>query len=153
MSSFYQHRAACLHNLTHQVLPPREQGKYHLLKDRKERENVECMLKAIKTGGLLPLVSTNSKLRNTFNGKTAAGDQRRDLFTFQKVGQREYERCDTFVQDPSSKLITHQQRLKTFSVKKVTKSTLKTSEQDKKGHNVPKETIASHYRSDRRYLI
>ena len=131
-SSFYQHRSACLHNLTRQVLPPREQGKYLLSKDKKERENVECMLEAIKIGGLLPLVSTNSTLRNTFNGKTAAGDQRRDLLTFQEVGQ-EYERyvTNTFLQDPSSKLITHQQRLKTFSEKKVTKSTLKSSEQDK----------------------
>ena len=92
------------------------------------------MLEAIKTGGLLPLVSINSILRNTFNGKTAAGDQCRDLLTFREVRQKEYE-CyvtHTFVQDPSSKLITHQQRQKTFSEKKVTKSTLKSSEQDKK---------------------
>ena len=38
----------------------------------------------------------------------------------------------TFIQDPSSKLITHQHKLKTFSAPKVTKNSLKTTEQDKK---------------------
>ena len=79
------------------------------------------MLEAVKTGELLPLISIKSTFNTcTFNGKTAAGDQRRDLLTFREVGQKEYERyvTHTFVQDPSSKLITHQQRLKTFSDQK-----------------------------------
>ena len=74
MSYFYQHRAACLHNLTRQVLPPKEQEKYQLSKDRKERENVESMLEAMQSGELLPLVTTQSALRNTINSKVA-GDQ------------------------------------------------------------------------------
>ena len=64
------------------------------------------MLETIKTGGLLPLVSTNSTLRNTFNGKSAAGDQRRDLLTFRKVGQ-EYECHVTHVCSTSVKQTHH----------------------------------------------
>ena len=65
-----------------------------------------------------------STLRNTFNGKVAAGDQHQDLVTFHDVGQKEYERyvTHTFIQDPSSKLITHQHKLKTFSAQKMTKT-------------------------------
>ena len=81
--------------LTCQVLPPREQGKYHnISKDKKERENVKCMLEAVKTGELLPLISMKSTfIACTFNGKTAAGDQRRDFLTFREVGHimQEYE--------------------------------------------------------------
>ena len=126
MSSFYQHRSACLHNLIHQVLPPKEQEKYQLSRDRKERENIESMVEAIRTGELLPPTTKSPTLRNTFNGKVAARDQRQDLLSFRDVGQKEYERylTHTFIQDPSSKLITHQHKLKTFSAPKVTKNSM-----------------------------
>ena len=38
----------------------------------------------------------------------------------------------TYIQEPSSKLVTHQHKLKTFSAQKMTKNSLKSSEQDKK---------------------
>ena len=124
MSSFYQHRAACLHNLMRQVLPPKEQEKYQLSRDRKEQENVDSMVEAIRTGELLPPATKLSTLQNTFNGKVAAGDQRQDLVTFHDVRQKEYGRyvTHTFIQDPLSKLITHQHKLKTFSAQKMTKT-------------------------------
>ena len=91
MSLFYQHRSACLHNLIRQVLPPKEQENYQLSRDRKEQENVESMVEAIRTGELLPPTTKSSTLRNTFNSKVAAGDQRQDLLSFCDVGQKEYE--------------------------------------------------------------
>ena len=48
---------------------------------------MESILEAIQSGELLSLVTTQSALRNTFNGKVAAGDQRQDLLTFREVGQ------------------------------------------------------------------
>ena len=106
ISSFYQHGAECLHTSLVKCFHQKN-SKYQLSKDKKERENVESMLEAIKTGELLPLVTIKSILRNVFNGKIEAGDQRQDLLTFCNVGQKEYERYTTHIHPRSIKQAHH----------------------------------------------